>query len=97
MFKKIVRAALGAGFLMAAGSAAWSQTLEIGIDASPAGLDPHIITAFPSFMVVNGPIYEGLTAIDQDLKVIPGLAAILDRIAGRQDLYVQAPLGREIP
>ena len=74
MFKKIVRAALGAGFLMAAGSAAWSQTLEIGIDASPAGLDPHIVTAFQSFMVVNGPIYEGLTAIDQNLNVIPSLA-----------------------
>jgi peptide/nickel transport system substrate-binding protein len=74
MFKKLVRAALGAGFLMAAGSAAWSQTLEIGIDASPAGLDPHIVTAFQSFMVVNGPIYEGLTAIDQNLNVIPSLA-----------------------
>jgi peptide/nickel transport system substrate-binding protein len=74
MFKKLVRAALGAGFLMAAGSAAWSQTLEIGMDASPAGLDPHIVTAFQSFMVVNGPIYEGLTAIDQNLNVVPSLA-----------------------
>src|SRR3954471_1017720 len=74
MFKKTVRAALGAGFLVAAMSAASSQTLEIGIDASPAGLDPHIVTAFQSFMVVNGPIYEGLTAIDQKLDVVPSLA-----------------------
>ena len=80
-----------------AGGAAWSQTLEIGIDASPAGLDPHIVTAFPSFMVVNGPIYEGLTAIDKDLKVIPGLAKSWTVIAGRQDLYVQASAGRQIP
>ena len=44
------------------------------IDQSPAGLDPHIITAFSSFMVVNGTIYEGLTAIDKDLRVGPGVA-----------------------
>src|SRR3954454_9721310 len=74
MFKKTVRFALSAGLLIAAASAACSQTLEIGMDASPAGLDPHIVTAFQSFMVVNGPIYEGLTAIDQNLNVVPSLA-----------------------
>ena len=48
--------------------------LQIAVDASPAGLDPHIITAFSSAVIVNGTIYEGLTAIDKDLKVVPGLA-----------------------
>lgn len=51
-----------------------AQVLEAAIDASPAGLDPHIITAFSSFMVVNRTIYEGLTAIDKDLRVGPGIA-----------------------
>src|SRR5437773_1858835 len=49
--------------------------LELAVDASPAGLDPHIITAFSSAVVVNGTVYEGLTAIDKDLAVVPGLAA----------------------
>ena len=52
-------------------ASASAQVLEIGVDQSPAGLDPHIITAFPSFMVVNGNIYEGLTAIDKDLEDRP--------------------------
>ena len=52
-----------------------AQILEVGVDASPVGLDPHLITAFPSFQVVSGTIYEGLTAIDKDLRVQPSLAA----------------------
>ena len=48
--------------------------LQIAIDSSPAGLDPHIVTAFNSLAIVNGTIYEGLTAIDKDLQVSPGLA-----------------------
>jgi peptide/nickel transport system substrate-binding protein len=55
-------------------SSASAQVLEVGLDLSPTGLDPHIITAFPSFMVVNGNIYEGLTAVDKDLKIVPSLA-----------------------
>ncbi|MBM3599059.1 MAG: ABC transporter substrate-binding protein [Alphaproteobacteria bacterium] len=51
-----------------------AQTLELGVDQSPVGLDPHIVTAFASFMVVNGTIYEGLTAIDKDLRIGPSLA-----------------------
>jgi peptide/nickel transport system substrate-binding protein len=75
MFRSVLRSAMGAGFMVAAMASASAQVLEIGADASPTGLDPHLITAFPSFMVVNGNIYEGLTGIDKDLKVIPGLAA----------------------
>lgn len=51
-----------------------AQVLEIAVDSSPAGLDPHIITAFTSFQVVNGTIYEGLTAINKDLRIVPALA-----------------------
>ncbi len=74
MFRSALRTTLGAGFMVAAMASASAQVLEIGADAGPTGLDPHLITAFPSFMVVNGNIYEGLTAIDKDLKVVPSLA-----------------------
>lgn len=74
MFRSVLRGAMGAGFMAAAMATASAQVLEIGADQSPTGLDPHLITAFPSFMVVNGNIYEGLTTIDRDLKVVPGLA-----------------------
>ena len=50
-----------------------AQTLEIATDQSPAGLDPHVATAF-STKLINDSIYEGLTAIDSDLRVIPALA-----------------------
>ncbi|MCB5174287.1 ABC transporter substrate-binding protein [Microvirga lenta] len=74
MFRSALRSAMGAGFMVAAMASASAQVLEIGADNSPTGLDPHLITAFPSFMVVNGNIYEGLTAVDKDLKVVPSLA-----------------------
>ncbi|SCY30056.1 ABC transporter substrate-binding protein [Microvirga guangxiensis] len=74
MFRSALRGTLSAGFMVAAMAAASAQVLEIGADLSPTGLDPHLITAFPSFMVVNGNIYEGLTAIDKDLKTVPSLA-----------------------
>ena len=51
-----------------------AQTLEVAVDGSPAGLDPHIITAFNSFQIVNGTIYEALTQIDKDLRTVPALA-----------------------
>ncbi len=53
---------------------AQAQVLQVAVDGSPAGLDPHIITAFNSFQIINGTIYEGLTAIDKDLRVVPALA-----------------------
>ncbi|MGO4387955.1 ABC transporter substrate-binding protein [Microvirga sp. 2YAF29] len=74
MFRSALRSTLSAGIMVAAMASASAQVLEIGADLGPTGLDPHLITAFPSFMVVNGNIYEGLTAIDKDLKVIPSLA-----------------------
>jgi peptide/nickel transport system substrate-binding protein len=74
MLKTKLRATLGAGFFAAATASASAQVLEVGIDQSPAGLDPHIVTAFSSVMVVNGTVYEGLTTVDKNLNVAPGLA-----------------------
>ena len=51
-----------------------AQTLEVAVNASPAGLDTHIVTAFSSTQIVKDTIYEGLTKVDQDLRIIPGLA-----------------------
>ena len=53
--------------------AAMSQTLEIATDQSPVGLDPHLATAF-STGLIDSNIYEGLTAIDRDLRTVPALA-----------------------
>ena len=50
-----------------------AQVLEIATDQSPVGLDPHIATAF-STGLIDSNIYEGLTAIDRDLRTVPGLA-----------------------
>ncbi len=71
-----------AATLVCIGAAAWcampepgrAKTLQLAVDASPAGLDPHIITAFASFQIVNGTIYEALTGVTKDLAVAPGLA-----------------------
>jgi len=62
---------LGSTMLM---GAAHAQSIDIAIDSSPAGLDPHLITAFNSAVIVQENIYEGLTSIAQDLTVQPGLA-----------------------
>jgi peptide/nickel transport system substrate-binding protein len=69
------RSLLFAGALLLAAGAARAQVLQVAVDASPVGLDPHVVTAFASFQIVNGTIYEGLTAIDKDLRVQPSLAA----------------------
>lgn len=70
-YKKIAFALLASTVLTGAAAAA---TLDVAIDSSPAGLDPHLITAFNSVVIVQGNIYEGLTAIAKDLSVVPGLA-----------------------
>jgi peptide/nickel transport system substrate-binding protein len=58
----------------AAVTPAKAQVLELAVDASPVGLDPHRATAFSTFQIINGTIYEGLTAIDKDLRVRPAVA-----------------------
>ncbi len=57
-----------------AAHAAAPGVLQVGVDQSPAGLDPHIATAFSS-VLVDSAIYEGLTAIDAKLQVVPALAS----------------------
>jgi peptide/nickel transport system substrate-binding protein len=70
----VLRLTVSAFTLAFALGSAQAQVLEAAVDGSPAGLDPHIITAFNSFQIVNGTIYEGLTTIDKDLRIVPGLA-----------------------
>ncbi len=60
-------------FAAAVAAAAHAQVLEIAADGSPAGLDPHVVPAFNTELI-NKNIYEGLTAIDKDLKIQPSLA-----------------------
>jgi peptide/nickel transport system substrate-binding protein len=74
MGRHALRSMIAAGALALFAFPAAAQTLELGIDQSPAGLDPHIVTAFSSFMIVNGTMYEGLTAVDKDLRIAPSLA-----------------------
>lgn len=50
-----------------------SGTLEIAVDQSPVGLDPHIVTAFSSFVII-GQIYDGLLEVNADLQLEPALA-----------------------
>jgi peptide/nickel transport system substrate-binding protein len=48
-------------------------TLQIATDQSPVGLDPHIATAFSTFLITNN-IYESLVEIDRNLRPQPSLA-----------------------
>ncbi|MCZ4274155.1 ABC transporter substrate-binding protein [Maritalea porphyrae] len=75
LVKKIGLALTTTTFLVTSAAAA---TLNVAIDSSPAGLDPHLITAFNSVVIVQGNVYEGLTDIDAGLNVVPDLAASWD-------------------
>jgi peptide/nickel transport system substrate-binding protein len=65
--------ALLAALIAAAPAVAQEGTLEIGVDQAPVGLDPHLVTAFSSFVVI-GQIYDGLIEFDADLTIGPALA-----------------------
>lgn len=67
-----VRCVASAAALLFAGAMS-AQVLEIAADGSPAGLDPRMVPAFNT-VLINKNIYEGLTAIDKDLKIVPSLA-----------------------
>ena len=71
MIRFVKRAAFAVALVVPLAAAA--QVLEVATDASPVGLDPHVATAF-STALVNGNIYEGLTSIDKDLRVVPAVA-----------------------
>ena len=62
--------ALGAALFVLPATA---QVLEIATDQSPVGLDPHVATSFATILVTST-VYEGLTAIDSSLRVVPALA-----------------------
>ena len=68
---RMSRATLVAALLLPIAAAA--QTLEMATDQSPVGLDPQVATAF-STALIDSNIYEGLTAIDKDLRIAPALA-----------------------
>lgn len=68
------RIAITAAILLLAAVPARAQVLEIATDQSPVGLDPHVATSFAT-QLVTSTIYEGLTAIDPELRVVPALAA----------------------
>jgi peptide/nickel transport system substrate-binding protein len=77
--RRLLAALLARGFaaallgLAAPPAPARAQVLEIATDQSPVGLDPHVATSFATFLVISN-VYEGLTAIDRDLRVVPALA-----------------------
>lgn len=56
---------------------AQSGTLEIAVDQSPVGLDPHIATAFSTIAVV-GQIYDTLVELNPALQLEPALAESWD-------------------
>ncbi|MEM6429980.1 MAG: ABC transporter substrate-binding protein [Deinococcota bacterium] len=64
-------------FLLLGLATAQEGTLELAVDQSPVGLDPHVVTAFSSFAVL-GQIYDGLVEINANLQVEPGLATSWD-------------------
>ncbi|GHF42656.1 peptide/nickel transport system substrate-binding protein [Deinococcus metalli] len=75
--KTFLRAALVSSMLLVTASAQQvtrGGTLQLAVDQSPVGLDPHVATAFSTF-VVTGQIYEGLLDIDPALKIRPLLAS----------------------
>ena len=72
MVGRMMIAAAGVALSLAVAPAK-AQVLEIATDQSPVGLDPHVATAFSTTMVLST-IYEGLTAIDPELRVVPALA-----------------------
>lgn len=67
------RLALLFAALLACSALAQSGTLEIAVDQSPVGLDPHIATAFSTFVVI-GQIYDGLVELNAELGIEPALA-----------------------
>jgi len=75
--KSMHKYALACGVALAClvANPAFAAPLEVAVEQSPSGLDPHIVTAFSSFQIIDGTIYEGLAALDGDLNIVPGLAS----------------------
>jgi peptide/nickel transport system substrate-binding protein len=73
-----LRSATFAAALLATTAMVSAAPLQVAIDSAPAGLDPHLITAFNSVLIVQGNVYEGLTAVAKDLSIVPLLATSWD-------------------
>lgn len=51
-----------------------TQTLHLAIDSEPRDIDPHLVSAYSDFQVVNA-LFEGLTTIDEHTSLpIPAAA-----------------------
>lgn len=48
-------------------------TLQIGIETEPIGFDPHLVTAFSSFRILEN-IYDGLLKYDENMNLVPNIA-----------------------
>ncbi len=72
-FRYTLATLFAAAALFGGAASAQSGQLELAIDSSPAGLDPHIVTAFSSFAVI-GQIYESLLEVNANLELEPALA-----------------------
>ena len=55
-------------------SLAEGNVLRYGTDAEPVGFDPHTISAVASMRMI-GQIYNTLVDVDENLNVVPELAA----------------------
>jgi peptide/nickel transport system substrate-binding protein len=68
------RSALVSLALAAIAGTAVAQTVRIGNQGDALSMDPHSLNESLQ-LSVTGNVYEGLTARDKDLKLVPGLAA----------------------
>jgi peptide/nickel transport system substrate-binding protein len=73
MHKKIIAVAAFAAFAAGASPAIAQQTLRYAFQGNLNTLDPHSLNETTT-LGLQGNVYEGLTARDKQLKIIPGLA-----------------------
>jgi len=73
MLKKLIAAASLAALMAGAGPAQAQQTLRYAFQGNLNTLDPHSLNETTT-LGLQGNVYEGLTARDKQLKIIPGLA-----------------------
>ena len=88
--------ALAAALFAVLPAAPRAQVLEIATDQSPVGLDPHVATSFAT-QLFTSVIYEGLTAIDADLQVVPALAASWTISPDGKSVSFRAAARRHVP
>lgn len=67
----ILAAILLVGFL--GFSQKFGGTLQIAIETEPIGLDPHLVTAFSSFRILEN-VYDGLLKYDENMNLVPNIA-----------------------